>query len=109
MPPDSFSYSVQPSKAAIEKWETPRNLRDVRAFTGFANFYRDFINEFSEITAPLTALTKKNVPFVWGPDQEESFQFLKKAFTGADIVVIPAGIPRKTRAIMVPITSNSRS
>ena len=27
---------------------------------------------------------------------------LKKAFTGADIVVIPAGIPRKLLAITVP-------
>jgi len=39
------------------------NVRDVRAFVGFANFYGDFISGFSEIVMPLTALTKKGVLF----------------------------------------------
>ena len=38
-------------------------MRDIRAFVGFANFYRDFIDGFSEIVMPLTALTKKGVIF----------------------------------------------
>jgi hypothetical protein len=49
---------VDPEKiAAIKEWESPVNVRGVRSFLGFANFYRDFIDNFSEIATPLTKLT----------------------------------------------------
>jgi hypothetical protein len=38
---------------AVQNWETPRKLKDVESFLGFANFYRRFIRGFSEIAAPL--------------------------------------------------------
>jgi hypothetical protein len=28
---------------AVQDWETPRKLKDVESFLGFANFYRRFI------------------------------------------------------------------
>ena len=50
---------IDPKKVeAVTKWEALTSVRDVRAFVGFANFYRDFIDGFSEIVMPLTALTK---------------------------------------------------
>src|SRR5437660_5700959 len=39
---------------------TPKNLRAVRGFIGFANFYRRFIRNFSSIAKTLTDLTKKD-------------------------------------------------
>jgi hypothetical protein len=55
---------VDPDKiAAIRKWATPTLVKAVRAFIGFANFYRVFILEFSNIAEPLLNLTKKEVPF----------------------------------------------
>jgi len=36
----------------------------VRGFVGFANYYREFVLDFSTIAIPLTALTKKDVPFI---------------------------------------------
>ena len=71
---------------AVTKWEPPRSVRDVRAFVGFANFYRDFIGGFSEIVMPLTALTKKGVVFQWREEQEKAFQELKRRFTTAPIL-----------------------
>ncbi|KAL5597079.1 uncharacterized protein BROUX77_007027 [Berkeleyomyces rouxiae] len=45
---------VDPSKvAAIRQWTPPTNVKGVRSFIGFANFYRQFINSFSEVAAPL--------------------------------------------------------
>ena len=55
--------------AAVSNWPTPRNLRDLRGFLGFANFYRRFIQNFAQIARPLNDLTKKNVPFNWGTQQ----------------------------------------
>ncbi|KAI0993710.1 hypothetical protein K3495_g14474, partial [Podosphaera aphanis] len=52
--------SVDPDKqAAIEKWELPRTQTGVRSFLGFANFYRDFIDDFAKLTAPLQRYTRK--------------------------------------------------
>ena len=44
---------------AVTSWPTPKNLKDVRGFIGFANFYRRFIKDFSKITCPLYNLIKK--------------------------------------------------
>jgi hypothetical protein len=35
-------------------WETPKSLKETQAFLGFANFYRQFIKDFSKICRPLT-------------------------------------------------------
>jgi hypothetical protein len=79
--------SMDPAKIkAILKWETPTNVRDVRGFVGFANFYRAFIEKFSEKTMPLTMLTKKDVAFTWGLDEQKAFEDLKTAFTTAPIL-----------------------
>lgn len=65
---------------AIKEWERPTTLRGVRGFLGFTNFYRDFVKDNSTIREPLVRLTKKNTPFLWGKEQEESFQKLKAEF-----------------------------
>jgi hypothetical protein len=42
---------------AVRSWETPKNLKDVQRFMGFANFYRRFIKNFSGVARPITDLT----------------------------------------------------
>lgn len=81
--------SMDPVKVeAVTLWPVPRNLKDVRGFIGFANFYRRFIKDFSKITRPLHDLTKKDVPFFWGSPQQEAFDAMKKAFTTQPILGI---------------------
>jgi hypothetical protein len=41
---------------AVQDWEAPCNLKDVRAFLGFANFYHRFLWNYSKIVQPLTLL-----------------------------------------------------
>jgi hypothetical protein len=42
---------------AVRSWETPKNLKDVQRFLGFANFYRRFIKNLSGVARPITDLT----------------------------------------------------
>jgi hypothetical protein len=55
--------SMNPAKIqAVTDWPTPRNLKDVRGFLGFANFYRRFIEGFACSVQPLNDLIKKDAP-----------------------------------------------
>ena len=38
----------------IREWPTPRKVKDIQSFLGFANFYCQFIHNYSDITVPLT-------------------------------------------------------
>ena len=88
----SDGVSMDRSKvSAIADWPTPKNLKEVQAFLGFANFYCRFIKHYSKRAAPLTSLSKgmkngKGGSFRWGDEQAQAFRTLKEAFTTAPIL-----------------------
>ena len=49
---------------SLDKLEPPKSLKEVQAFLGWAGYYRKFIQIFSIIAAPLTALGGARVPFI---------------------------------------------
>ncbi len=73
--------SCDPEKLrAIREWSAPESVKGIRSFLGFANYYRIFIKNFSGLTVPLTALTKKGVAFRWEKAEEAAFQEIKRRF-----------------------------
>ena len=59
---------VDPTKIkTIKNWNTPKSPTEVRSFLGLAGYYRRFILNFSKIALPLTFLTHKDKPYLWGP------------------------------------------
>ncbi|KAI3825371.1 hypothetical protein L1987_06854 [Smallanthus sonchifolius] len=64
---------------------------EVRQFLGLAGYYRRFIEGFSKISQPLTALTQKGKPYDWGDNQESAFQLLKQKLCSAPILSLPEG------------------
>ena len=38
---------------ALEKWERPRTVTELRSFLGFCNWYHDYVDRFAEEAAPL--------------------------------------------------------
>ena len=73
----------------IAQWPTPSKVKDVRSFLGFANFYHQFIPNYSTITHPLIDLTKKNLPWNWTPSQQQAFNHLKHLFLSQPVLHIP--------------------
>ena len=71
---------------SVLQWPQPKTVKEVQAFLGLANFYRRFIQGYSTIAAPLTALTKKDRPFQWTIPAEDAFTYLKHRFTTAPIL-----------------------
>ena len=41
----------------------PKKVKDIQSFLGFANFYRHYIHNYSNIVVPLTRLTQKDTPW----------------------------------------------
>ena len=54
-----------------------------------AGYYRRFIEGFSKLAKPMTALLEKNAKFVWTKQCQDSFEELKKRLTSALVIVLP--------------------
>jgi Reverse transcriptase (RNA-dependent DNA polymerase) len=50
---DGFTISVDKVQT-IQDWPKPWKVEDIQSLLGFANFYRHFIYNYSNITVPLT-------------------------------------------------------
>jgi hypothetical protein len=65
----------------------PHNVCEVQSFLSFANFYRHFIRNYSNIVIPLTRLTRKTNRWDWTTPCQNAFDALKEAFTTAPVLV----------------------
>jgi hypothetical protein len=61
----------------LAEWPRSNAVTEVQSFLDLANYYRRFIREISRISAPLSELTKKCVPFEWGEHRKILFRTLK--------------------------------
>jgi len=84
--PSGISMS-QSKVDAILKWPAPKNVKQIQSFLGFANFYRRFIYNYSDIVIPLTHLTRKGIPWDWTNKVDSAFRALKMAFTEAPVLM----------------------
>ena len=82
--------SVDPEKVeAVMSWERPKSVFEICSFLGFVGYYKRFIEDFSQLAAPMTRLTCKGVKFEWDDLCEKAFQELKRRLTSALILIVP--------------------
>lgn len=70
----------------IMKWPQPTDKRAVRGFLGLAGTVRIWIKDFSQIAKPMRELTKDDVPFHWGEEQEAAFNKMKESISSAPAI-----------------------
>ncbi|KAJ9567489.1 hypothetical protein OSB04_003455 [Centaurea solstitialis] len=88
---------VDPAKIeAVMNWEVPKAPTEIRSFLGLAGYYRRFIQDFSKIAVPLTRLTKKSEPYVWGSEQQMAFDTLRQKLCEAPVLTLPEGVEDMT-------------
>lgn len=73
--------------AAIQNLPTPKNAEQVRSFLGVIGFYRCYVPGYSQISKPLTALTKKNAVFEWSEQCEGAYTRLKQSLLTPGIML----------------------
>lgn len=74
---------------AIRDWPVPTNPTEVASFLGLANFYRRFIENFSNLAFALTELTRKDKPFEWTAEAQASFEALKASLCNTPVLAPP--------------------
>ena len=74
---------------AIVHWEQPKNITEIQNILGLTGFYRQFVEHFSLLSAPLTRLTRKGVKFEWDEKCEQSFQELKNRLITVSVLTLP--------------------
>ena len=82
----------QPEKVnSILNCQRPTTKKQVRSFLGLIGYYRNFIANFSTVSAPLSDLTKKGQPnkVRWQEAQENAFVALIQKLGRSPILCLP--------------------
>ena len=73
----------------IRDLDAPTTVKQVRTLLGMASYYRCFVRDFSKRARLLTELTRQDIKFRWGEEEESAFEDLKKALTTEPVLTLP--------------------
>ncbi|GJP62824.1 hypothetical protein CLOP_g19847, partial [Closterium sp. NIES-67] len=74
---------------AVQNWPVPQDVCQIRSFLGLANYFRRFLENYSTVVAPLTALTRKGSAWEWTRQCQEAFDKVKTKLTNGPVLVLP--------------------
>lgn len=83
---------IRPNPKTVEavlSWKPPTTVKEVQSYLGLCSYYRQYIENFSHIAAPLSRLTKKNVKFEWDDSCQVAFETLKERLCSAPVLAYP--------------------
>ena len=75
--------------SGVLEWPRPKMVKDMQKFLELANYYKQFVKDFSKIAKPLHRLVRKNEKWNWRGEQEKVFEELKQVFTTQPVLVVP--------------------
>jgi hypothetical protein len=76
----------------VQEWKIPTSAREVRSFLGLSNYFRNFIQGYASLAAPMTELSKKGIKWgasTWTQQCQGAFEGIKHALTNAPCLVLP--------------------
>lgn len=84
--------SVNPeSIEIIKKWPIPKDTKQLESFLGFANYHRNHVKGYAEITHTLYHLmkTSKKSKFTWSDENQIAFDIIKQCIIEALTLAYP--------------------
>ena len=63
---------------AIDEMPAPEDRKGVQRLNGFVNYLAKFMPKLSDVMEPIRQLTRKEIPWNWGPSQSQAFESIKK-------------------------------
>lgn len=83
----SSGIKVNPDKVnVIVDMPEPKNVRHLKGFLQTCSWYRKFVPKFSDISRPLSELTRKSAKWIWSDIHSNAFNKLKQLLTTAPIL-----------------------
>jgi len=73
----------------VLSWSEPKNVKDIRKFLDLANYYRRFIKDFARVARLMNMLTRKDMKWQWGQEQQKAFDELKGVFMTKPVLAAP--------------------
>ncbi|CAF3952238.1 unnamed protein product [Rotaria sp. Silwood1] len=74
---------------AINDIPVPNSIKAATSFIKMAEYYRNHIPNFSTLAQPLFDLTKKHEKFIWGIEQQNSFDKIKQLLISEPLLQFP--------------------
>ena len=100
---------VQPSSKKVEailKVQPPTDLTELRSFLGMVNHYGKYIQFLADLSAPLNRMLRKDTPWNWSDECQQSFEKIKEALTLTRVLAhydpkLPVGLACDASAVGV--------
>ena len=73
----------------VVNWLVPKDTKDMQKFLGLANYYRQFVKDFTRVEKPLYEIMRKDVKQNWRERQQKVFEELKERFIIELVLVTP--------------------
>ena len=74
---------------AIQKLQPPKTAKGHRGFAGMVNFLSMFCPELQKLLKHIYDLTRKGRPFIWGKEQQDSFEEIKSRLIKPPVIHMP--------------------
>ena len=87
---DKVCYTPFKDKCdAIRNLESPKTLRQTRAFCGMVNFLLSFLPNLQSLLIPIYDLQKKAKKFKWTDEAEQTFNEIRKLLVSPPVLKAP--------------------
>ena len=87
---DKVCYTPLKDKCeAIQNLDSPRTLKQTRAFCGMVNFLPSFLPNFRRLLIPIYNLQKRSKKIKWAEEAEKAFNDIKQLLTSPPVLKAP--------------------
>jgi hypothetical protein len=85
-----YGVSMDPDRLLpIRELQEPQSKKELASVLGLFNYLRQYVPHYATLIAPLQALVRKTVPFIWGPSHSAAFQEVKRLLLNAPVLALP--------------------